>query len=61
MYLIMIEVSVFATTKDWHERNCALRKRIDFEDSLKVDSTSIVNSMRCLFGSDCVVDFIYVP
>lgn len=57
----MIEVSVFATSKDWSDRNCALRKRIDFEDLFKVDPNSIVNAMRCLFGPDCVIDFIYVP
>lgn len=57
----MIEVSVFATSKDWHDNACALRKRIDFEDSLKVDPNSIVNAMRSLFGPDCVIDFIYVP
>ena len=57
----MIEISVFATKKDWSDRSCALCKRIDFEDSLKVDTNSIVSTMRCLFGSDCVVDFIYVP
>ena len=57
----MIEVSVFANSNDWHNNVCDLRKRIDFEDSLKVDSRSIVNAMRCLFGPDCIIDFIYVP
>lgn len=57
----MIEVSVFATRKDWNDNSCALRKRFGFGDSLKVDTNSIVNAMRCLFGPDCVVDFIYVP
>lgn len=57
----MVEVSVFATSKDWHDNVCVLRKRIDFEDSLKVDPYSVVNAMRCLFGPDCIIDFIYVP
>ena len=57
----MIEVSVYATKLDWSNHRSALTKRLDFENDLKVDCKSIVDSMRCLFGSDCVVDFVFVP
>ena len=45
----MVEVSVFATHNDWLEHHSALCKRIDFENDLKIDCKSIVDSMRCLF------------
>lgn len=57
----MIEINVYSTKKDWVEHHSALCRRIDFEDSLKVDINSIVSTMRCLFGSDCVTSFVYVP
>ena len=57
----MIEINVYSTKKDWIEHHSALCKRIDFEDSLKIDCNSIVSTMRCLFGSDCVTTFVYVP
>lgn len=57
----MIEVTVYASHLDRVEGRSALRKRIDFEDSLDVDQNGIVRAMRCLFGSKCVIDFLYVP
>lgn len=57
----MIEVKVFATSADFASNHTALVKRLDFEDNLKVDCKQIVDSMRCLFGSHCVVDFTFVP
>ena len=52
----MIEVSVYATQKDWSDGRRALCKRVD-NDNFHVCFDDIIRANKCLFGSNCVITF----
>ena len=52
----MIEVSIYASEKDWIDQRCALCKRLD-NDNFTIPYDSILSAARCLFGSRSVVVF----
>ena len=53
----MIEISVYATSKDYAENICALRKRVD-NDNFCVCYDDIIRANKCLFGSQCMISFV---
>ena len=55
----MIEVSVYATNKDWVEKRSALRRRLD-NDSLHVPYDDIVRANKCLFGQQAIIEFVVI-
>lgn len=52
----MIEVSVYASQKDFIENHSALRKRVD-NDNFHVCFDDIIRANKCLFGSQAVITF----
>lgn len=52
----MIEVSVYSSQVDFADSKRALCRRLDNEH-FKIPFESIIDSMRCLFGDNCVIDF----
>ena len=53
----MIEVSVYATSLDYSENHCALRKRVD-NDNFHVCYDDIIRANKCLFGNQCIITFV---
>lgn len=52
----MIELSVYSSKLDFAEKRCALCRRLDNEH-FKIPYESLIDSMRCLFGDSCVIEF----
>lgn len=52
----MIEFKVYATLADFAAGNTALVRRLEYE-GMQVPYDHLIESMRCLYGSTCVVQF----
>lgn len=52
----MMEVSIYASEKDWIDQRCAFCKHLD-NDNFAIPYNSILTVARSLFGSGSVVVF----
>ena len=53
----MLEVSVYATDVDYNKKHRAICRRID-NDNFHVCYDSIISAFHCLFGNNCVIEFV---
>lgn len=52
----MIECKVYATLADFASQHTALVRRIECE-GVRVPYDHLIEAFRCLYGSECVVQF----
>ncbi len=56
-----MEIRVYLNLDAYASKSCVYVRQIDVVDGVSVPFEVILSSMRILYGSACVVDFIVLP
>ena len=56
-----MEIRVFLNNDAWRNGASCYTRQIDLVDGISVPFDVLLKSMRILYGSACVVDFIVLP
>ena len=55
-----MELKVYLSFKDYQNRKSVFCKRVDVTEGVTVDFGLLLRSMRVLYGSTCIVEFLIV-
>lgn len=60
VFLIDMEIKVYLSMDLYNKRKCVYCGRVFSSSSVQLDFKSILYTMRCLYGSSAIVEFLVV-